>query len=575
MRFPFFKLTVIITAALLTACAALSPTKTGSLNTAGQAPEAGCKLLTGMMIPAAQIGADAGLKSGNAVIDSSTWVLSTPLSLAPNGPTPEARINPATPEHCKVLGHIKPVDPAAPNIHFQVNLPKDWNGKSLQHGGGGFNGVLVNGYSFVRAAPFNKPAPLAEGYATVGTDSGHQNKAGEALQAFAANDEAMVNFAHASYKKVRDVSVALMQAAYGQAPSKLYFSGSSEGGREALTMAQRYPRDFNGIIARVPVINWTGLMHIGLVNGIPAMKDGWINAAQTKLVHDAVLVACDALDGANDGIVSDVVACRAKFDVTTLQCKAGQASASNSCLNNAQIKAIKTLHTPLQYPFPLANGIAQYPARGPGAESLPSSGPMGGWTAWWMGSAPLSLPTRTDTRSWDYSVGAIKHIFMQKPNASNDEVLNFKLENYRARAEYISSLMDSTNPDLSAFQSAGGKLILMEYLGDYAQSPFAGIEYFESVQRKMGASNVAGFAKLYAVPSVDHVGTGAPSMADVFTALADWTERGAAPKDLTLIEHASTIPFAPLRTRPLCEWPLITRYKGGDMNLASSFECKK
>src|SRR6202000_1201712 len=137
----------------------------------------------------------------------------------------------------------------------EVTLPLAWNGRSLQYGGGGFNGVLITGVGLPPAAPFDGPSPLAKGFVTYGTDSGHETKPGEAPQTFAANDEAFVNFAHASYKKVRDAAVLLIERAYGSRPEKMYFVGSSEGGREGLTMAQRYPEDFDGIFARVPVIN--------------------------------------------------------------------------------------------------------------------------------------------------------------------------------------------------------------------------------------------------------------------------------------------------------------------------------
>jgi hypothetical protein len=163
-----------------------------------------------------------------------------------------------------VLGHIEPGDPEAPPIRFQVNLPLRWNGRSVQYGGGGFNGVLITGVGLPPAAPFDAPSPLARGFVTYGTDSGHESKPGEAPQLFAANDEAFVNFAHASDKKVRDAAVAVIERAYGIKPEKLYFAGSSEGGREGVTMAQRYPDDFDGIFARVPVINWTSLQHARL-----------------------------------------------------------------------------------------------------------------------------------------------------------------------------------------------------------------------------------------------------------------------------------------------------------------------
>ena len=228
----------------------------------------------------------------NAVrVESASMIAPAPLAVAERGPTPAARVTPANPEFCKVLGQIAPADPNAPPIKFQVNLPVEWNGRSLQYGGGGFNGVLVTGLALPPAYPFGAPSPLARGFVTYGTDSGHETKPGEPPQVFALNDEAFENFAHRSYKRVRDAAVALMVRAYGNPPSKLYFMGSSEGGREALTMAQRYPDDFDGIFARVPVINWVGLQHAGTRSGLATMGEGWIRPAQVELVAKAVLQA--------------------------------------------------------------------------------------------------------------------------------------------------------------------------------------------------------------------------------------------------------------------------------------------
>src|SRR5215471_2100900 len=252
--------------------------------------------------------------SDNAVrIDSAAMQAPSPLSVAEKAPTPLTRITPALPEFCKVLGRIEPADPKAPPIRFQVNLPVEWNGRSLQYGGGGFNGVLISGLALPPASPFDAASPLTRGFVTYGTDSGHETKPGELPQLFALNDEAFENFAHKSYKKVRDAAVALMARAYGNPPAKLYFMGSSEGGREGLTMAQRYPDDFDGIFSRVPVINWVGLQHAGTRAGMATMGDGWIRPAQVELVAKAVLAACDKVDGLADLVIEDAVGCKAAF----------------------------------------------------------------------------------------------------------------------------------------------------------------------------------------------------------------------------------------------------------------------
>jgi len=514
-------------------------------------------------------GSLAGTGIGAATIESATLVDATPLSVAERGPTPAATINPATPEYCKVLGAIHAVDPKAPAIKFEVNLPTAWNGRSVQYGGGGFNGVLISGLGLVPSAPFDRPAPLALGFVTIGTDSGHQNQPNQPPQAFALNDEALVNFAHASYKKVRDVSVELMQRAYGKAPTRLYFVGSSEGGREGLTMAQRYPDAFDGIFSRVPVIHWTGLQHAGLRDGLALVGDGWIPPAKVKLVHDAVLVACDTADGVADGIVSDPVGCRSRFDVTKLRCTA---AVNDGCLSEAQLRAVQTLHAELPFPVELANGLRSYPGRGPSGEALPAAGPTGGWMAWWTGaSAPTFPPAPDDGIAWFYGAGAIQYFYARDPNA---DVRSYRPENHAARVRDISALMDSTNPDLSAFRARGGKLIVLENLADYAQSPYAGIAYVESVKARLGRDQAAEFLRLYTAPGVDHVGTGAPDNADFLGALVSWVEQGTAPSGLTLLEQNPKPPFTTLRSRPLCEWPALPRYRAGDANAAASFDCK-
>src|SRR3954452_22963901 len=231
---------------------------------------------------------------GNAIrIDAAALTDAKPLTVTDAGPTPAARISPATPQFCRVLGHIEPTDPKAPPIRFQLNLPLQWNGRSVQYGGGGFNGVVISGLALPPASPFDIASPLAKGFATYGTDSGHEARPGEPPQSFAANDEAFVNFAHASYKKVRDAAVMLIERAYGARPEKMYYVGSSEGGREGLTMAQRYPNDFDGIFARVPVINWVGLQAAGTRMGVTQMGPGWLAPDKVKVVGDAVIAQCD------------------------------------------------------------------------------------------------------------------------------------------------------------------------------------------------------------------------------------------------------------------------------------------
>lgn len=507
----------------------------------------------------------------NAVrIDSASIVAPTPLAVAERGPTPAARVTPANPEFCKVLGQIAPSDPNAPPIKFQVNLPLEWNGRSLQYGGGGFNGVLITGLALPPAYPFGAPSPLARGFVTYGTDSGHETKPGQPPQLFALNDEAFENFAHRSYKRVRDAAVALMVRAYGNSPTKLYFMGSSEGGREALTMAQRYPDDFDGIFARVPVINWVGLQHAGTRSGLVTMGEGWIRPAQVELVAKAVLQACDKADGTEDLLVLDPVGCKAKFQPESLRCAAGQSG--DACLSEAQIAAIKTLHSTYKFSFPLENGLDDYPGWGVSGENTPAFGPTGGWISWWLGkAAPAQPPQPSNGIAWIYGAGGIQYVFARDPKL---DVTTYKPDDHKERLLQVSKLMDSTNPDLSRFAARGGKLVILENMADYAQSPYAGIRYFENVQRTLGREKTAEFARLYTAPGVDHVGSGAPANVDMLSVLVDWVENGKAPGDLEVIEQKVEAPaFETTRALPLCQWPAWPHYKSGEVHRAASFAC--
>ena len=558
----------LLASALLVGCAApsapSSPTALGA--NLGTDPAAACTALAAP-VPASAI----GLPSGAASIDSATWVAANALAVAPGGPTPAARITPAMPAFCKLLGRIAPLDPKAPPIQFQVNLPTQWNGRALQYGGGGFNGVLISGLGLPPAARFESASPLAQGFITAGTDSGHQAVPGQPPQAFALNDEALLNFAHASYKKVRDVTVALAQRAYGRAPDKLYFMGSSEGGREGLTMAQRYPAAFDGIFSRVPVIHWTGLQHAGTRNSMATMDGGWLRPAQVKLVHDAVLATCDAADGLVDGVVSDAVGCKQRFDVTRLRCAAGTAATADTCLSETQVRAVQTLHAPWRSPVPLAHGVGDYPSWGVSGEGTPASGPTGGWSAWWLGSAPPAVPpVPANGIAWVYGSGALQYFYARDPAY---DLRRYRPEDFAARVAEISNLMDSTNPDLSAFQARGGKLLVLENMADYAQSPYAGIQYHAAVVARLGLETTNSFMRLYTAPGVDHVGSGAPGNVDMLPALVDWVEHGRSPQGLQLAEQSLVPPFANSRTRPLCAWPQWPRYRSGDAASAASFEC--
>jgi hypothetical protein len=519
-----------------------------------------CAGLAGRSIAPAPV----GLPSGPARIASAT-VERLPGSPAAAEPTIT---------YCKVLGEIAPFDPAAPPIRFEVNLPEQWNGKAVQYGGGGFNGVLITGLDPLRDARLDTPVPVVRGFATWGTDSGHDNAKLAEIQAFALNAEALENYAFASYKKVRDVAVEIVRVRYGTAPRRIYYYGGSEGGREGLTMAQGFPTDFDGIVSAVPAINFTGLMAAGTRNGIALMGDGWLSPAKVKTLHKAVLDACDGLDGLADGIVSRYAACRAAFDPKRLRCPVDRDG--ENCLSDPQIAAVETIHSAYAFPFPLANGVTSYPGYNYGGEDQP-----GGMVAWITGPKPSVYPPSSPEeqgRSWYYGSGFLRYFIAGDPNF---DPRRFRPEDFRARIEHISAMMDSTDPDLSRFATRGGKLILKENMSDHAISPFNGIAYYKSVVDSLGQTSVDSFMRFYVTPGANHGGAGISSVdgsalpqgIDLLDAIDSWVDRGVAPGALLQVAQDPKPPFAITASRPLCRYPQWPRYVGGPPEDAGSFAC--
>ena len=232
---------------------------------------------------------------------------------------------------------------------------------------------------------------------------------------------------------------------------------------------------------------------------------------------------------------------------------------------------IRDRHSPYRFSFALANGVTEYPGWGVSGENTPAFGPTGGWKAWWLGSTAPTLPPQTSNSiAWVYGSGAVQYFYARDPKYDPTKA---DVQALAPRIREVSALMDSTNPDLSVFHARGGKLILLENMADYAQSPFAGIRYFDSVIQKLGREKVDQFFALFTAPGVDHVGSGAPSNVDMLSALVDWVERGKAPANLELVEQDPKLPFAIKRSRPLCEWPKWPRYRSGDASQSASFVC--
>lgn len=502
-----------------------------------------CEALNGLKIPSAAV----GLKTTGATVARAVSV----------------RAQTATGQggYCQVNGAIHPVDPKAPEINFQVNLPDSWNGKALHFGGGGYDGTVVAGLGLPMAPPGVQPA-IFQGYVTFGSDSGHQTSPGQEPAAFAANDEALRNFGGDQLKKTHDVALALVKRLYGKAPKRTYFYGGSQGGHEGFLVVQRWPKDYDGVIALYPVYDIVPLQTNGVQLGQVLFRSAgsWINPAKANVVTARVVAACDELDGVRDGLISNTRACHAKFDPRSLLCANG-ADAGDSCLSYEQLATLEAFASERRIGVE-ASGIDTFP-RWPVFEGANMAGRFGlGETA-----KPASPPAANNGFTYFMGDQGVRYLILRDP-ASDSRM--FVPGDHAQALKTASKLIDASNPDISAFRASGGKLILLHGTIDMAVSPYNTINYYERMQKRFGGG-LTDFVRFYVVPGYGH-GTGPFTVGwDVVATLDAWVDRQQPPGQQVAVDlNAATAG----RARPLCEYPKWPKYKGsGDPNRADSFEC--
>ncbi|AMP03186.1 tannase/feruloyl esterase family alpha/beta hydrolase [Collimonas pratensis] len=571
MRKKFLKTSSALAMALLGLMLLSTGCSGGGELQAGAAPLS-CAQLSGMAIAATAIGLPT---TGAIVIDAH--------SVPPAG-TGAAAIG----EYCQVKGEINPVDPAAPKIKFQLDLPGAWNHKALMFGGGGYNGTVPDASGNVPAGPLDMPKPLARGYATFASDSGHQaNQLGSRDGSFGQNDEALQNFAGDALKKTHDVALYLIKQYYaGALPQKSYFAGGSTGGREALAVAQRWPQDWDGVIVLYPAWAAASLdLQFGRITRAFAMPGAYLNLAKRKVLYDAALQACDALDGVRDGLISNMQACNGSFDPATatlngapLRCAGGIEAVGNSsdnCLSDAQIAALKTYGTAISFNSPLGSGETQYPGFNVWGADLGLAGDSAAQKTvrlLAMGDSQPAQPMPTDAPYWATFWDQWVKYFVTRNPASDS--LSFDPQQpgaWKARVDQLTILQDVNKTDLSAFRARGGKILMAHGMSDALVSTRSSEDYFRRLQSTMGSAEVAGFVRYYEIPGYGHsLSTVFNAAWDSLTALENWVEQGKAPVSQVVADTAGI----PGRTRPLCEFPAWPKYSGaGDINLAASFSC--
>jgi hypothetical protein len=491
-----------------------------------------CASLVGLEIPEKAI----DLPTQGAVVETATWD--------------------AAGSYCAVTGWIRAVS-APQDMQFQVNLPAAWNGRTLQFGGGGFDGSLVTATGNYTAQPAGTPTALAQGWVTLGSDGGHQGGPGFD-GTFQLDEELFLNYGQWSVKKAHDAAAVVIEAAYGMDAEWSYFIGGSQGGHEALDAAARYPKDYDGVIANYPAYNVT-MMHVGAVNFRDALQleggAGHLNSAETTTITNAVYATCDGLDGAVDGIISDVAGCDAAFDIHSLACPAGvDAATVDTCLSDVEIEAAVKISTDYDLGIDIeGNSIFAKSALLEGALYQ-------GFAGFGSSAQAQGLQFAVFEATMRYGVAG---------NPPGFDPYTVDPLDYAERVQEVGEIMDVTDVSLNQFRAHGGKVILTHGTIDDFITPHNTVQYWESLQDEFG-KRLDSFAKFYMVPGWGHGQGRFVAQYDGLSAIVDWVENGVAPSGLV----ASDGNAGADRTRPMCEYPAWPEYTGtGSIDDASSFTC--
>jgi Tannase and feruloyl esterase len=447
----------------------------------------------------------------------------------PGNPSPFANL----PAFCRVAATLTPSTDS--DIKIEVWMPAaGWNGKFLGVGNGGWSGNISYG-------PL--AAGLRRGYAAASTDTGHS---GGSANFALGHPEKLIDFAWRSVHEMTVQAKAIVAAFYGNGPRLSYWTGCSSGGKQGLKEAQRFPADYDGIVAGAPANFWTHLMVGGLWIGHATLKDpaSYIPREKYALIHKAALEACDANDGVKDGVLEDPARCR--FDPKALLCAGDDGP---TCLTAPQVEAAKKIYTGATH---ARTGKQIFPGLEPGSEL--------GWAA--MAGGPDAFPIVADH---------FKYVVFKDPS------WNFKTLNFDADVDLADNmdngLLNAIDPNLKPFFGRRGKLLLYHGWNDQLIAPRNTINYYTSVVTAVGSAASSDSIQLFMAPGANHCGGGeGPSNFDALSAIEQWVEKGKAPTEIIASHMSSGVAD---RTRPLCPYPQIAQYKGtGSTDDAASFACR-
>ena len=449
------------------------------------------------------------------------------------------------PEHCRVSLMIQP------EINIEVNLPSAWNGRFYMFGNGGFAGETFD----APARVINRARGLKAGFAVAATDTGH-SAATQPGASFAQNKQKVIDLGFRSLHLTAETGKLLVRSYYGKAPSKSYYDGCSQGGRQGLILAERFPDDFDGIIAGSPAVDWTGTM-LARAYFTQGLATAPIPAAKLKLLSDTVYEKCDATDGLKDGVIDDPRRCGFQPSKDLPRCAEGADGAN--CFRSAEIASIERIYADV-----MSQGKRLFPGWPVGSEAANTNGQSA-----WIGQALNSADGRIGT--WQsYAETVLRYLVIPEKGPASS-LGGFDINRDPQRVGTLRAIMDATDPDLAAFRQHNGKLLMYYGWADPQLNPMMGVEYYEKVTGRMGPSTNE-FARLYMVPGMFHCqgGLGTDTF-DAATALVNWVESGKAPDQILA---SRVVADKVERTRPLCPYPQVARYKGtGSIDEAANFSC--
>ncbi len=446
------------------------------------------------------------------------------------------------PEYCEMTAVISPV--AGSEIGVVYRLPDDWNDKLLGLGGGGWAGNV---------RPQTAAPNLKEGYATAQTDGGHSSPNGsDASWALGANGRAnFVKLTDFAYRAVHEMTVLgkdVVAKYYGHGQSEAYWLGCSTGGRQGLMEVQRFPDDYNGVVAGAPVYTLRDQAAGILRTNLFAAPGTALSEAQVKTVNDAVLAKCDWLDGVKDGVLTDPQLCH--FDAKVLACKEGQAP-SASCLSATQVDA-------------LSNAYKTYYAKNGTVAIFPwTNGSELGWQRF---TNVTGAKGRAGLAGADDS---LRDAFFGNPNFDLSKFDPIRDTRTMTTGRFA-KIYQADNPDIRRFVAHGGKLLLWQGFYDPGPSPLGVISYYGEMRTKTGDAKADKAVRLYMAPGVYHCGGGpGPNQFDMLSVMDNWVGQGQAPDRIIATSQDGEV------SRPLCPYPQFAHYQGGDATKAESFVCKQ